>query len=236
MNFGSSKPKKEVDKDSLEDEPIPTYEEWLNDGAEHVFGHWGFAIAKGAIELVKYLWTRERLMIELLLQKDIIQQHEVEEHFGDQAHENCAKEGVKQLTKTLMRASSQGKLKGPSGEAVAPDDVLVILNDILDLNETGWNGRTLEIVAETFGKENLREDYEKEVKLLNVLNERRAQKRKRLADNKRLAEERKQRDREERERRVQIYISQCRVFDRTPPTEEQRQQMLDGEIEIPKVA
>jgi hypothetical protein len=230
MNF---KPKETPrDEGSLEDEPVPTYEEWLNDGAKQVFGHWGFHIAKGAIELVKYLWTRERLLIELLLQKDIIQQHEVDEFFGDDAHANCAKEGVKQLTRQLMRAASQGKLVGPEGQTVDPDTVLVVLNDILDLNSTGWDGRTLEIASEMFGRENLREDYDKEVKLINQLNKQRAKARQRQKQNAELDRRRC----EEREHRVRIYVSQCRVHEKPLPTDDEQRQMVEGKIPIPKVA
>ena len=231
MNF---MPKDEVDseKDPLVDDPVPTYEEWLTNGAEKVFNHPAALLVKAAIGLVKYLWTRERLLIELLVQKDIIQQHEIEEHFGDKAHESCSKEGVKQLTKTLVRASAQGKLKGPKGDVIAPDDVLVILNDILDLNDTGWNGRTLEIIADMFDKDDLRADYEKEIASIKECNERRAEERETQAKQKAL----ELKMRVERERRVRIYISQCRVFDKPFPTAEEQRQMVEGKTPIPRAA
>ena len=238
MNFKPT-PKKidpeSLDPESLDPEPIPTYEEWLDEGAKAIFAHPGFALAKGAIEFVKYLWTRERLLISLLVQKEIIQEHEVQEYFGDDVHGHMEKEGVKQLTRYLMRAASKGELTGPSGKKLDPDGVLVILNDILDLNDTGWNGRTVEIMADMFGDKELRPDYDKEVGLLKKLNKQRAAELERRGANERLAAEHKAKDREERERRVRIYVSQCRVFEIPIPSEEDQQQMIDGEIPIPKV-
>jgi hypothetical protein len=234
MNFKTKE--KTFDPNALEDEPIPTYKEWLDDAAGFVFNHPGFFIAKGAIALVKHLWTREQLMIQLLLQKDIIQEHEVEEHFGVKAHTDASKEGIKQLTKTMMRAASQGQLPGPDGKSLDPDTVLVILNDILDLNNTGWTGHTLEIICEMFGEENLLSDYEKEVTVIKVLNTQRAKKRERQVENERLMKERAERDQEERERKVRIYLSMCRVAEKPLPSDDEQKQMLDGEVEIPKAA
>lgn len=231
LNF--SPKNKEIDPDSVEDEPIPTYEEWLDEGAEVIFSHPGFFLAKAAIGLVKHLWTRERLLVNLLIQKDVIQQHEVNEFLGPTMHKNTEKEGVKELTKTLMRAASQGKLIGPSGKPADPDSVLVMLNDILDLNDTGWNGRTVEIIADMVGDKDLRSDYEKETKLRKHLNKQRAAKRERQANNERLAAERKAKNREERERKVMIYVSQCRVFEQDVPSDEDQQRMVEGEIPIP---
>ena len=237
MNFKpKSARKSEPDPDSTEDEPIPTYEEWLDEGAEAIFAHPGFAMAKGAIEFIKYLWTRERLLISLLIQKDIIHEHEVKEYFGDDAHKAVEKEGVKQLTTYMLRAASKGQLTGPSGKTLDPDGVLVLLNDVLDLNGTGWNGRTVEIMSDMMGDKDLRSDYDKEIGLLKVLNEKRAKLREREASNKKLAEERAEKDQEERERRVRIYVSQCRVADKPTPSDEEQRLMVEGEIPIPKVA
>lgn len=244
MNFKpKSARKSEPDPDSTEDEPIPTYEEWLDEGAEAIFAHPGFAMAKGAIEFIKYLWTRERLLISLLIQKDIIHEHEVKEYFGDDAHKAVEKEGVKQLTTYMLRAASKGQLTGPSGKTLDPDGVLVLLNDVLDLNGTGWNGRTVEIMSDMMGDKDLRSDYDKEVSLLKKLNEKRAAERERLAKNQTRfeAELERQKDLEvqhaqQRKHRLKIYISQCRVADKPTPSDEEQKQMLEGEIPIPKVA
>jgi len=234
MNF-NSKPKS-ADPDSLEDDPIPSYESWLNEGAEEIFSHWGFHIAKGAIELVKYLWTRERLLIELLIAKDVIQQQEVDEFFGDKAHEKCSQEGIKQLTRQLMRASSSGKLVSPKGKSIDPDTVLVMLNDVLDLNNIGWNGHTLEVLCETAGQRDLRAVYDEHVGLLKKINAQKQALRERKEQNERLVEERRASDRETRERKVRIYLSQCVVSDKPKPSEEDQKQMIEGNIPIPEVA
>ena len=62
--------------------PVPTYQEWLDESAEIIFGHHVFGLIHGALEMVKYLWTRERLLIEVLQQKGIIAEHEVDEYFA----------------------------------------------------------------------------------------------------------------------------------------------------------
>jgi hypothetical protein len=217
-------------EDPLVDEPIPTFEEWLDEGAKEILKHPGFAIAKAAIEFVKYLWTREQLLISLLLQKDIINEHEAKEHFGDAAHKNMEKEGVKQLTRYLMRAATKGELTGPNGRTLDPDTVLVILNDILDLNNTGWSGRTLEMSADLFGGHDLRADYDKEVELLKALNEQKATARK----TRELDAERERTAREDRARKVRIYCSKCRVAEKPEPSIAQQQQMIEGSVPIPK--
>lgn len=226
------KPEDNTETDPLADDPIPTYNQWLDAAAAVIFNHWGFHIAKGAIETVKYLWTRERLLIELLLQKGVIQQHEVDEFFGDKAHENCSKEGVKQLTRALMRASSQGKLVSPDGDAVDPDTVLVVLNDILDLNNTGWTGHTLEVISDMFNKRDLKGDYAIEVKTIENKNKVRALRRKQREQQKEL----EVRQRVEREHDVCIYVSKCRVAEKPVPTSDEQRQMVEGKIPIPKVA
>jgi hypothetical protein len=243
FDFGKRKAR-EVDPDSLEDTPVPTYEEWLNENAEYVFNHPACFLAKGAIALIKYLWTREQLMIQLLKQKDILLEHEVEEHFGSKAHEECAAQGVKSLTRTAMRAASQGKMTGPDGENIDPDTVLVVLNDILDLNDTGWNGHTLEVMGDMFGgADEMQDSYKKEVERIKILNAKRAAERDRLAKKQTRFEAELERQkgleaqrRVQREHRLKIYVSQCKIYEKDPPTDEERAQMLEGEIEIPRVA
>jgi len=230
MSFKPTSRGAKADPNAVEDEPVPTYEEWLDSGAKEVFSHPAFVLAKGAIEFVKFLWTRERLLISVLLQKDIIQEHEVEEFFGDTAHSAMEKEGVKQLTRFMMRAATKGELIGPRGKSMNPDDVLVLLNDILDLNNTGWDGRAFEIMNDMVTGDDLRADYEKEVGLLKAINEQRAKKRERATKQKEFEGQL----REERERRVRIFISKCHVADKPAPSDEDQQQMLDGTLPIPE--
>jgi hypothetical protein len=221
-------------KDEPRLKPVPTYEKWLDESAEALFQHPGFAIAKGAIAFVKYLWTREQLVINALLQKGIIQQHEVEELFGERAHEEAQKEGIKQLTRYLLRSASRGELASPRGKKIDPDTVLVLLNDILDINDTGWGGRTFEAVMELAGEPGtLREMYEKEVDTIKKINESKELLRKAREGVEKRKEARVRAERELREYRLKIYLSMCNVQDKPTPSEEERQAMLNGEQPIP---
>jgi hypothetical protein len=219
-----------TEEDPLADEPVPTYEDFLNELADDFVNTPMVQMFKGTIEFVRYLFTRELLVINLLLQKDIIQAEEVETFFGEKVHEEAQEQGLKSLTKHLLREASQGKMVTPEGKTMRPGDVLVVLNDILDLNDTGWDGKTIEVIAELRGVEtSLRDQYEEGIKRIETTNKIRALRRKKREQTKEL----EARQRVERERKVQIYCSQCRVAETVLPTDEEQQQMIEGQIPIP---
>lgn len=224
------KTKERPEKDPLDDDPIPTYQEWLDDAAGRLSQDKWFGIAKFGIDLVKYLFTREQLMIQLLLQKDVIQEHEVEELFGDKSHSEAQKRGLKKLTKYCCRAASRGELHAPDGTQIDPDTVLVVLNDILDFNNTGWGGKAFESFMDLSGHgETVRQSYKEEVKeivKLNAVRELRRNQKKRMAES-------AVKGREERERKVRIFVSKCKVAEKPLPSDEDQQQMVEGTKPIP---
>jgi len=225
-----AKTEDKAEEDPLADEPIPTYEDFLNEIAEDFVNTPTVQMFKGAIEFIRYLFTREILLINLLLHKDIIQKEEIETFFGDEVHGAAEDAGLKALTKHLLREASQDKMVGPEGKPLRPDDVLVILNDILDLNDTGWSGKTIEVIAEMRGHDtDLRASYDRGVETIKATNGLRALRRKRREETKEL----EARQRVERERKVRIYCSQCRVAEAPLPTDEEQQQMIDGQLPIP---
>ena len=82
-----------------------------------------------------------------------------------------------------------------------------------------------------------------EIQEIREANQERARKRKRVEENKRLVEaeleQRKQVEAlraEDRKHRLKIYISKCNVADKQPPSYEDMQKMLSGEMEIPESA
>ena len=129
--------------------------------------------------------------------------------------------------------AASGSLKTDDDVAVDPDTVLMILNDIFDLNDTGWNGKTLEAIDEVFSESESRlpEFYEEEIKRIKRINKRREEQRE-------IEERQKEIEKTQkiaRERRLKIYLSQCNINDQDPPSPEDQQKMLDGDLEIPRV-
>jgi hypothetical protein len=155
---------------------------------------------------------------------------EVEEFFGPGAHKQMQDAGLKSLTKHLLRAAASGKMISPDGVQVNPDDVLVILNDVLDLNDKGWTGKTIETIAEMRGVEPpLREQYDRHVADLTTINTLKALRRQQRDYELQAAVQR----RAERVYRLRIFLSRCNVDDKPVPSEEEQQQMLDGIVPIP---
>lgn len=218
-------------EDELADKPIPTYEEWLEEAAKSIGGNSWLAIAKAGLQLMKYASTRETLIIAMLLQKEIVTEEELETFFGEAAQEHAEKAARKNITKYIVREAARGELFDATGKQLDPDKALVILNDILDFNKTGYNGRTIEIMAEMAGEpDGPREGYEEDVKQIERTNRSRAAMRRQAEEEVEL----EARQRTERERKVRIFVSMCRVADKPTPTDEEQQQMLDGTLPIPE--
>jgi len=206
------------EQDSFADEPISSYEEWLNETASKLFGHPLLIAVKTALRILRHAQTRELLLINALRQKGVIDDHEVEAFFGDEAHVTLEKEALTTMTKRLVAAAARGEVVSPGGKKLDPDTVLVLTNDILDFNDTGWDGRTLEIMLEMAGNNDLQERYKKAVADIEHVNKSRADTRAR---------------REERARRVKILLAKCNIADKEPPSEDEQRQMIDGMIPIP---
>jgi hypothetical protein len=214
------------------DEPTPTYEEFLEKFAKEISGSFEATLFKGLIEFVRYLFTREVCLISLLVDKEVITQEEVNTYFGSDAHTRAQEAGVKGLRRSLLNAASSGKIVSPKGNQVNPDDILVILDDILDIDSKGWNGRSVETVFEFLGRGDApRKEYDKAVAHIKVLNGLRAIRRGQIER----TEQSNLEARRERLRRFKIYMSQCNIADKRL-TEEDAQKMLDGTIPIPESA
>lgn len=218
------------ERDALVDEPIQTYEEFREAFAKEMRESPPAVLFKGAVEFVRYLFTREALMISLLLDKEVITADEVESYFGPEAHQKTQEVGLKALKKALLHAASTGKIVS-EGKQITPDDVLLYTDDIFDLSDKGWSGKTIESIADHFGKGSMiREAYDKYVSDTKRLNAVRAGMREHLAESLKAATN----ERVERVRRLRIYLSQCNIANTPPPTEEEAQKMLDGALPIPE--
>lgn len=223
-----------TEQDPLVDEPIKTYEEFREDFAKEIRQSPSAVLFKAAVDFVRYLFTREALMIALLVDKEIITPEEANTYFGPEVHKQTQAEGVKALKNYLLGAAAAGKIVDPNtGKQINPDDILVYTDDVFDLEDRGWSGRTLETISEQFGKSNvIREAYDKYVsdtKAANTIRARRRRKRDEAAQ----ARENEQVD---RVRQLRIYLSKCNIADKPPPTEEEAQKMLDGTLPIPESA
>lgn len=211
--------------DDFEEEPVPTYQEFLDAKAKELQADPFMLLFRGVVEYVRHLQTRELLIINALRAKDIISDYEIEEFFGLEAHKAAQAEGLKSITKHFCRLAAEEKLESPfSDKRIRPDEVLVIINDILDLNGTGWDGRTVETICEMRGQgENLRKVYELEIAEIKKRNE-----------SKTLARERAEKLRELRAHRLRIYLSKCNVDNKPHPSKEDQEKMLIGEMPIPE--
>ena len=224
--------KSEDKKDPLADTPISSYEEFLDEMAKEFVETPAVVMFKGAVEFVRYLATREMLFIHLLVEKEVMTLEEVDTYLGPKAHKATQSRGLKSLTKHLLKAASEGKLISPTGKKVRPDETLVIINDILDLNDTGWDGRTIELIAEMRGDaKEIREQYNEHVKEVETLNKLKALRRKKRKEK----AERERQERVDREHAVRIYVSRCRISDKPLPNDEEQRLMIEGHKPIPKV-
>lgn len=219
------------DSDPLADEPIPTYEEFGDKLAKEMQETPPAIAFKAAVQFMQYLFTREMIMINLLVQKEILTPEEVATVFGPEGHEGTQEAGIKSMTRFLLSASSQGKILSPSGKQIHPDDVLTILHDILDINDKGWTCKTIEAVTAMRGTNfDLRAKYEEMVAEVKRANKARAGAREQAAEEVTL----RARHREDRIRRARIYVSQCNIANKPFPTEEEMKRMVNGEIPIPE--
>lgn len=220
-------------KGPFADEPIPTYEEFLESYAKDLRATPGVALFKAVVEFVRFIFTREALLVNVLVDKGVLAPDEVDPLLGGEAHKSAQHAGIKSLKKYLLTAAAQGKFVTPGGRQINPDDVLVIMDKLLDLNDEGWSGSSVEAIYGLYGQDkSLKDLYERRVEAIQKLNRARA--------GMRAAEEedraRDARDREERARRLRIYMSQCNIADKAPPTAEEAQKMLDGTLPIPEIA
>lgn len=217
--------------DYLVDDPVPSYEDWLEARASAFVQTPVFRVAHAALSFARYVYTRERLVVSALLAKGIIDGDEVATFFGDEAHDAAKKEGEKQLVRHMMRAASQGELLTPKGKQILPDDLLALLNDVMDMNNTGWNGQTLETIARLSDDQwSPSREYETEIEKINELNILKAIRRQQVEDQMQA----KSKIRLRRQYELQLYLSRCRVFEKELPDAEAQKQMLDGEISIPE--
>ena len=230
LNFGPDEEAKPVE-DDLADTPIPTYEEWLEGAAKDIGSNPWIAMAKAGFALMKYAAMRESLFMGILIHKEIITADELKELYGEESLEAAESGAIKNITKYIVREAAKGALTDATGSAIDPDKALTILNDILDFNKTGYNGRTVEIIAEISGHPgSLMDTYEEAVKGVKEINQVREARRR----NRKLKAERAAKDREERERRVRIFVSKCRVVDKPVPSDETQRSMVNGTIPIPE--
>lgn len=227
----------ETEQDELAPEPIPTYEEFLENEAKKLRSDPLMFLLKGVVGFVQFLQTREVLFINLLKAKNLLTDYEYEEYFGGEAHAEAQKQGLKELTKHLCQLATAGNLVSPFDDkkVFSPDDVFVIVNDILDLNGTGWDGRTVETIAEMRGEGgSLRATYEREVAVLKATNAIRVKRREKREERSRFEEELARRQAVDRHHRLKIYLSKCNIDGKPVPSEEEQQKMLDGETPIPE--
>jgi hypothetical protein len=226
------------EKESLADEPIQTYEEFREVFAKDMRESPPAVLFKCAVEFVRYLFTREALMVALLMDKGVITADEIESYFGHDAHQKTQEAGLKALKKALLHAASRGKIVSEGGKQITPDDVLVYTDDIFDLSGKGWTGKKIESIFDHFGKGSMiREAYDKYVSDMKRINALRAGMREHFAESQKASERKATataNERVDRVRRLRIYLSQCNIANKRPPTEEEAQKMLDGALPIPE--
>lgn len=204
---------------------IPTYEEYLETLTVALNKEPSIQLAKAAVAYVRYVQTREVLLLNILRAKEIITDEEIEVFMGHEAHDAAQELSLKTLTRQLCQLAATGKLVIPgTDKSLHPDDVLVIINDVLDLNNTGWTGRTVETIAEFRGQgDALRKRYEEEVALLQgQISARKA------------AQGLSKGLRELREHKLRIYLSKCNIVGVPSPSAEDQQRMIEGELPVPE--
>ncbi len=165
------------DPEKLQEEAIPTYEEWLETAAKVLDAHPALTIGRGVFKGIRYLKAREDAFISVLHSKGLWGNEDSE--LLEARTVECASSYNKELVKMIVQQVATGNLTINSAAGtpitLTPDSAIAALNEFV-LNDDKLSGRSVEILANLLGESeaDVKKRYETAVEGLKTLNKARA--------------------------------------------------------------
>lgn len=170
-------PSSMFDPDKLQEESIPSYDEWLLRSAKVLEAHPALNLIRGVFKGIRYLKAREEAFISVLESRGLWGSGDTE--LLNAMTEQHSQSYNKELIKMIVRQVSSGDLTltgiGGGNVSLTPDAALAALNEFV-LSDNQLTGRSVEILANLLGEgeETLKKRYDADVERIEALNKARS--------------------------------------------------------------